>query len=137
MMPSRNFGRSFFRSALLAGRGASNQTAGSDALCRRSPRSAPAFVRDALGRSDLRTSGRVPHDSGRCQRGPLRKHDQGRAGTYNGDVTISKSLTLLGGQAVSPGETGPSIVEYEATGFTVSGASKVTINGFTIEADPA
>ena len=58
-------------------------------------------------------------------------------GTYNEDVTISKSLTLLGGQAVSPGETGPSIVEYEATGFTVSGANKVTINGFTIEADPA
>jgi parallel beta-helix repeat protein len=58
-------------------------------------------------------------------------------GTYNEDVTISKSLTLLGGQALTRGETGPSIVEYEATGFTVSSANKVTINGFTIEADPA
>jgi parallel beta-helix repeat protein len=57
-------------------------------------------------------------------------------GTYTEDVTISKSLTLLGGQAIMRGEKGPSIVEYESTGFTVSSANKVTINGFTIEEDP-
>jgi parallel beta-helix repeat protein len=58
-------------------------------------------------------------------------------GLYNEDVTISKSLTLLGGQPILRGEKGPSTLEYETTGFTVASANKVTIKGFTIEADPA
>jgi parallel beta-helix repeat protein len=53
-------------------------------------------------------------------------------GTYNEDVTVGKSLTILGGQVLAPGESGPSTVEYEATGFTVSSANNVTINGFNI-----
>jgi parallel beta-helix repeat protein len=58
-------------------------------------------------------------------------------GLYNENVTVSKSLTILGGQVVMAGESGPSTVEYETTGFTVSSASNVTIKGFTIEGDPA
>jgi hypothetical protein len=58
-------------------------------------------------------------------------------GLYNEDVTVSKSLTILGGQVLTKGQTGPSTVEYETTGFTVSSANKVTISRFTIEADPA
>jgi parallel beta-helix repeat protein len=57
------------------------------------------------------------------------------AATYNENVTVSKSLTILGGQVLMPGESGPSTVEYETTGFTVSSANKVTIKGFTIESD--
>ena len=58
-------------------------------------------------------------------------------GLYNEDVTVSKPLTILGGQVLKFGEKGPSTLEYETTGFTVSGANKLTIEGFFIEPDPA
>jgi parallel beta-helix repeat protein len=58
-------------------------------------------------------------------------------GLYDENVTVSKSLTILGGQVVMAGESGPSTVEYETTGFTVASANNVTIKGFTIEGDPA
>jgi pectin methylesterase-like acyl-CoA thioesterase len=52
-------------------------------------------------------------------------------GTYNEDVTVSKPLTILGGQVLTSGESGPSTVG----GFAVSSANDVTINGFTIDGD--
>ena len=54
-------------------------------------------------------------------------------GNYHEDVTITKSLTLLGGQPLARGESGASTVEYKTIGFTVSSANNVTIKGFTIE----
>jgi parallel beta-helix repeat protein len=54
---------------------------------------------------------------------------------YDEDVTVSKPLTILGGQVLMSGETGPSTVEFQSAGFTVS-ANNVTINGFTLEPNP-
>jgi parallel beta-helix repeat protein len=54
---------------------------------------------------------------------------------YDEDVTVSKPLTILGGQVQLRGETGPSTVEFQSAGFTVS-ANNVTINGFTLEPNP-
>ena len=54
---------------------------------------------------------------------------------YDEDVTISQPVTILGGQVQLPGETGPSTVEFQSAGFTVS-ANNVTIKGFTLEPNP-
>jgi Protein of unknown function (DUF1565) len=54
-------------------------------------------------------------------------------GLYNEDVTVSTPVTILGGQPQLPGEKGPSKLQFESTGFTVS-ASSVTIEGFQIGA---
>ncbi len=56
-------------------------------------------------------------------------------GTYNEGVAIDaplSNLTILGGQAHLRGESGPSIVTG-TTGFGISGANRITIEGFTIE----
>jgi parallel beta-helix repeat protein len=56
-------------------------------------------------------------------------------GTYNEGVAIDaplSNLTILGGQAHLRGESGPSIVTG-ATAFGISGANRITIEGFTIE----
>jgi hypothetical protein len=57
-------------------------------------------------------------------------------GTYNEDVTVSKPVAILGGQVLMTGESGPSIVQYQTTGFTVS-ANNVEIKRFTIESNPS
>ena len=52
-------------------------------------------------------------------------------GVYAESVTVNKSLTMSGGQAHLPGESGPSTVESDTTALALS-ASNVTIKGFTI-----
>lgn len=53
-------------------------------------------------------------------------------GTYTESVTVPTTVTLIGGQIHLAGESGPSIVESDTAGFTLS-ANSVTIKGFTIE----
>ncbi len=57
-------------------------------------------------------------------------------GHYNEDATVPISLNIQGGQPQLPGESGASSLKFEAIGFDVS-ASNVTIQGFTIQPNPA